>query len=54
MRFLIPLLFVSLIAPAASAQKPMPAPKMQFVRNPAYNRDRGPVVIAGFRVHLEL
>jgi hypothetical protein len=28
MRFLIPLLFVSLIAPAASAQKPMPAPKM--------------------------
>jgi hypothetical protein len=22
--------------------------------NPAYNRDRGPVIVPGFRLHLEL
>jgi high affinity Mn2+ porin len=26
----------------------------QFVRNPAYNRDRGPVHVFGFRLHVEL
>jgi high affinity Mn2+ porin len=26
----------------------------QFIRNPAYNRDRGPVSGFGFRAHLEL
>jgi high affinity Mn2+ porin len=25
----------------------------QYIRNPAYNSDRGPVAIAGFRLHLE-
>jgi hypothetical protein len=30
------------------------APDLQYVRNPAYNRDRGPVLIPGFRVHVEL
>lgn len=30
------------------------APDLQYVRDPAYNRDRGPVVIPGFRLHLEL
>jgi hypothetical protein len=29
-------------------------PDVQHVTNPAYNRDRGPVLIPGFRVHLEL
>lgn len=29
-------------------------PDLQYVTNPAYNRDRGPVLIPGFRVHLEL
>lgn len=28
-------------------------PDVQYVSTPGYNRDRGPVVIAGFRVHLE-
>ena len=30
------------------------APDVQYVVNPAYNRDRGPVVIPGFRLHIEL
>ncbi len=30
------------------------APDLQYVENPAYNRDRGPVLIPGFRVHVEL
>jgi len=30
------------------------APDLQYVRDPAYNRDRGPVLISGFRLHLEL
>jgi high affinity Mn2+ porin len=29
------------------------SPDLQFVRNPAYNRDRGPVTIGGLRVHVE-
>jgi high affinity Mn2+ porin len=29
-------------------------PDLQHVDNPAYNRDRGPVLIPGFRVHVEL
>ena len=29
-------------------------PDLQHVNNPAYNRDRGPVLIPGFRVHVEL
>ena len=29
-------------------------PDVQDVTNPAYNRDRGPVLVPGFRVHLEL
>ena len=29
------------------------APDIQHVNNPGYNRDRGPVVIPGFRAHLE-
>jgi high affinity Mn2+ porin len=28
-------------------------PDVQYVNNPGYNRDRGPVPVAGFRVHLE-
>jgi len=28
-------------------------PDLQYVWNPGYNRDRGPVVVAGFRFHLE-
>jgi high affinity Mn2+ porin len=28
-------------------------PDLQFIANPGYNRDRGPVVVPGFRVHLE-
>jgi high affinity Mn2+ porin len=27
---------------------------LQYVRDPAYNRDRGPVIIPGFRVHVDL
>jgi hypothetical protein len=30
------------------------APDVQYVENPAYNRDRGPVMIPGFRLHLDL
>jgi high affinity Mn2+ porin len=30
------------------------APDLQYVRDPAYNRDRGPVLIPGFRLHVEL
>ena len=30
------------------------APGLQYIVNPAYNRDRGPVVVPGFRLHLEL
>ena len=30
------------------------APDLQCVRDPAYNRDRGPVIIPGFRLHLDL
>ncbi|HJW14558.1 MAG TPA: carbohydrate porin [Thermoanaerobaculia bacterium] len=26
----------------------------QFVQNPAYNRDRGPVHVFGLRMHVEL
>lgn len=29
-------------------------PDLQHVNNPGYNRDRGPVLIPGFRVHMEL
>ena len=29
------------------------APGLQYIVNPGYNRDRGPVVVPGFRVHLE-
>jgi len=29
------------------------APGLQYIANPGYNRDRGPVVVPGFRVHLE-
>jgi hypothetical protein len=29
------------------------SPDLQFVRNPGYNRDRGPVRIVGLRLHLE-
>lgn len=30
------------------------APDVQYIVNPAYNRDRGPVIVPGFRLHLEL
>ena len=30
------------------------APDFQYVRNPAYNRDRGPVKFWALRFHLEL
>ena len=30
------------------------APDLQYVRNPAYNLDRGPVTIPGFRLHVDL
>lgn len=30
------------------------APDVQYVRNPAYNQDRGPVLIPGLRLHVEL
>jgi high affinity Mn2+ porin len=26
----------------------------QYVANPAYNRDRGPVSVVGLRIHLEM
>jgi len=26
---------------------------LQYITNPGYNRDRGPVLIPGFRLHLE-
>jgi high affinity Mn2+ porin len=29
------------------------SPDLQYVRNPGYNRDRGPVSIYGLRLHLE-
>jgi hypothetical protein len=29
-------------------------PDLQHVNNPGYNRDRGPILIPGFRIHLEL
>lgn len=29
------------------------APDIQYIVNPAYNRDRGPVVVPGFRLHIE-
>jgi high affinity Mn2+ porin len=29
-------------------------PDLQHINNPAYNRDRGPVLIPGFRIHAEL
>jgi len=28
-------------------------PDLQHINNPGYNRDRGPVIVPGFRVHLE-
>jgi len=30
------------------------APDVQYIVNPAYNRDRGPVIVPGFRLHIEL
>ena len=30
------------------------APDLQYVRDPAYNRDRGPVIIPGMRLHLDM
>ncbi len=30
------------------------SPDVQYVTNPGYNRDRGPVIIPGFRLHIEL
>jgi carbohydrate-selective porin OprB len=30
------------------------APDVQYIVNPAYNRDRGPVAVPGFRLHIEL
>jgi len=27
---------------------------LQFINNPGYNRDRGPVIVPGLRLHLEL
>ena len=27
---------------------------VQYINNPGYNRDRGPVVVPGIRVHVEL
>lgn len=29
-------------------------PDVQYITNPGYNRDRGPVVVPGFRLQLEL
>jgi carbohydrate-selective porin OprB len=28
-------------------------PDLQHINNPGYNRDRGPVLVPGFRFHLE-
>jgi len=28
-------------------------PDLQHINNPGYNRDRGPVLVAGFRFHIE-
>jgi high affinity Mn2+ porin len=41
-KFSIPVVFLSL------------SPDYQFVLNPAYNKDRGPVHIIGIRAHLQL
>ena len=30
------------------------APDVQYIANPGYNRDRGPVLVPGLRLHLEL
>ena len=30
------------------------SPNLQFISHPGYNRDRGPVVVPGLRLHLEL
>ncbi|HEY8010549.1 MAG TPA: carbohydrate porin, partial [Rudaea sp.] len=30
------------------------SPDFQFIRNPGYNRDRGPAKFLGLRVHVEL
>jgi high affinity Mn2+ porin len=30
------------------------APSLQYIVNPGYNRDRGPVLIPSFRLHMEL
>ena len=30
------------------------SPDLQWIRNPGYNRDRGPARFAGLRMHLEL
>jgi carbohydrate-selective porin OprB len=30
------------------------APDIQYFDNPGYNRDRGPAVVFGIRVHVEL
>jgi len=30
------------------------APQLQYIVNPGYNRDRGPVVVPGLRLHIEL
>ena len=30
------------------------SPDLQLIRNPGYNRDRGPATFAGLRAHLEL
>lgn len=29
-------------------------PDVQYILNPGYNRDRGPVIVPGFRIHVEL
>jgi hypothetical protein len=29
------------------------APNLQYIANPGYNRDRGPIVVGGLRLHLE-
>lgn len=29
------------------------SPDLQYVRNPGYNRDRGPVIVSGFRMHAD-
>jgi carbohydrate-selective porin OprB len=29
------------------------APGLQHINNPGYNRDRGPVLVPSFRLHLE-